>query len=114
MSLTSQERSSKGASTTRLPTPAALRQDSLPSSAREGPIPFSLKERFHDGRQDHRSARLAAASRGRLLPRDLSRLRRPRRTSLFDGHYYLLRAGEVSRWHRIDAAEIWHWYDGDA
>lgn len=28
--------------------------------------------------------------------------------------YYLLRTGEVSRWHRIDAAEIWHWYDGDA
>ena len=28
--------------------------------------------------------------------------------------YYLLRAGEVSRWHRIGAAEIWHWYAGDA
>jgi uncharacterized protein len=28
--------------------------------------------------------------------------------------YYLLRAGEVSRWHRIDAVEIWHWYAGDA
>jgi predicted cupin superfamily sugar epimerase len=28
--------------------------------------------------------------------------------------YYLLRAGEVSRWHRVDAAEIWHWYGGDA
>jgi len=27
--------------------------------------------------------------------------------------YYLLRAGEISRWHRIDAAEIWHWYAGD-
>ncbi len=26
--------------------------------------------------------------------------------------YYLLRAGEVSRWHRVDAAEIWHWYAG--
>ena len=26
--------------------------------------------------------------------------------------YYLLRAGEVSRWHRIDAVEIWHWYAG--
>src|SRR6266446_1734785 len=85
MSLTSQERSSKGASTTRLPTPAALRQDSLPSSAREGPIPFSLKERFHDGRRDHRGARLAAASRRGLLPRELSRLRGPGRTSSFDG-----------------------------
>jgi predicted cupin superfamily sugar epimerase len=27
--------------------------------------------------------------------------------------YYLLRAGEISRWHRIDAVEVWHWYAGD-
>jgi predicted cupin superfamily sugar epimerase len=27
--------------------------------------------------------------------------------------YFLLRAGEVSRLHRIDAAEIWHFYRGD-
>ncbi len=26
--------------------------------------------------------------------------------------YYLLEAGQVSRWHRIDATEIWHWYAG--
>jgi predicted cupin superfamily sugar epimerase len=26
--------------------------------------------------------------------------------------YFLLRAGEASRWHRIDAAEIWHFYRG--
>jgi predicted cupin superfamily sugar epimerase len=26
--------------------------------------------------------------------------------------YFLLRAGEVSRWHRVDAAEIWHFYAG--
>jgi len=26
--------------------------------------------------------------------------------------YYLLRAGEVSAWHRIDAAEAWHHYAG--
>ncbi len=26
--------------------------------------------------------------------------------------YYLLEAGEVSAWHRVDAAEIWHWYAG--
>ena len=26
--------------------------------------------------------------------------------------YFLLQAGEVSRWHRVDAAEIWHWYAG--
>ena len=25
---------------------------------------------------------------------------------------YLLPAGEVSRWHRVDAAELWHWYGG--
>jgi predicted cupin superfamily sugar epimerase len=26
--------------------------------------------------------------------------------------YYLLEGGEVSEWHRVDAAEIWHWYAG--
>lgn len=26
--------------------------------------------------------------------------------------YYLLRFGEVSAWHRIDAAELWHFYAG--
>lgn len=26
--------------------------------------------------------------------------------------YYLLREGEVSHWHRVDAAEIWHYYAG--
>ena len=26
--------------------------------------------------------------------------------------YYLLRAGERSHWHRVDAAEIWHFYSG--
>jgi predicted cupin superfamily sugar epimerase len=26
--------------------------------------------------------------------------------------YYLLKAGEVSRAHRIDAAEVWHFYRG--
>ena len=26
--------------------------------------------------------------------------------------YYLLCAGEVSGWHRVDAAEMWHWYAG--
>jgi predicted cupin superfamily sugar epimerase len=26
--------------------------------------------------------------------------------------YYLLKAGESSRWHRVDAVEIWHWYAG--
>ena len=27
--------------------------------------------------------------------------------------YYLLKAGERSHWHRVDAAEAWHWYGGD-
>jgi hypothetical protein len=26
--------------------------------------------------------------------------------------YFLLKRGEESRWHRIDAAEIWHFYSG--
>jgi uncharacterized protein len=26
--------------------------------------------------------------------------------------YYLLRSGETSAWHRVDAAEIWHFYAG--
>jgi uncharacterized protein len=26
--------------------------------------------------------------------------------------YFLLAAGEESRWHRIDATEVWHWYGG--
>ena len=26
--------------------------------------------------------------------------------------YFLLQAGEVSRWHRVDAAEIWHYHRG--
>lgn len=28
--------------------------------------------------------------------------------------YFLLRAGETSRWHRVDAAEAWHHYAGAA
>jgi len=28
--------------------------------------------------------------------------------------YYLLAKDEISRWHRIDAAEVWHWYGGAA
>ena len=26
--------------------------------------------------------------------------------------YYLLGVGETSAWHRVDAAEIWHWHAG--
>lgn len=28
--------------------------------------------------------------------------------------YFLLTAGVLSRWHRVDAAEVWHWYAGAA
>ena len=28
--------------------------------------------------------------------------------------YFLLPQGVVSRWHRVDAAEVWHWYAGAA
>jgi predicted cupin superfamily sugar epimerase len=33
---------------------------------------------------------------------------RPHSTAI----YFLLKAGEVSRWHRVDAAEVWHFYRG--
>lgn len=26
--------------------------------------------------------------------------------------YFLLKAGEISRWHCVDAVEIWHWHAG--
>lgn len=26
--------------------------------------------------------------------------------------YFLLKKGQASRWHRIDTAEVWHWYGG--
>lgn len=26
--------------------------------------------------------------------------------------YFLLKEGEASRWHRVDAAEVWHFYRG--
>ena len=28
--------------------------------------------------------------------------------------YFLLRRGERSHWHRVDAVEVWHYYAGDA
>jgi predicted cupin superfamily sugar epimerase len=28
--------------------------------------------------------------------------------------YFLLKAGQASRWHRVDAVEIWHWHRGAA
>ena len=26
--------------------------------------------------------------------------------------YFLLKQGQISRWHRIDVVEVWHWYGG--
>jgi len=40
--------------------------------------------------------------------RDLRGAGRPFSTAIL----FLLRRGEVSRWHRIDAAELWHFYRG--
>jgi predicted cupin superfamily sugar epimerase len=46
-------------------------------------------------RETFRDARLDAAGR-----------------SVSTAIYYLLAAGETSEWHRVDAAEIWHFYAG--
>jgi predicted cupin superfamily sugar epimerase len=40
--------------------------------------------------------------------RDASSSARAYSTAIF----FLLKAGEISRWHRVDAAEIWHFYRG--
>ena len=40
--------------------------------------------------------------------RDANEEDRARSTAI----YFLLKGGEVSRWHRIDAAEVWHFYRG--
>ncbi len=34
------------------------------------------------------------------------------RRSFSTAIYFLLQAGQVSRWHRVDAAEVWHFYRG--
>jgi hypothetical protein len=36
----------------------------------------------------------------------------PERRAFSTAIYFLLRAGEASRWHRVDAAEVWHFYRG--
>jgi predicted cupin superfamily sugar epimerase len=40
--------------------------------------------------------------------RDVGEEGRARSTAI----YFLLRGGEVSRWHRIDVPEVWHFYRG--
>ena len=36
----------------------------------------------------------------------------PKGRSYSTAIYFLLRKGEASHWHRVDAAEVWHWYAG--
>lgn len=38
----------------------------------------------------------------------------PGRRAVGTAIYYLLAAGQFSHWHRVDAAEVWHWYAGAA
>ncbi|MEO8671951.1 MAG: cupin domain-containing protein [Tahibacter sp.] len=45
-------------------------------------------------------------SSGRMMYADASK--RAVATSI----YFLLAAGETSRWHRVDADELWHYYEG--
>ena len=42
--------------------------------------------------------------------RDTRQVEGPRSAST--AIYFLLARGERSRWHRIDAVELWHWYAG--
>jgi predicted cupin superfamily sugar epimerase len=42
--------------------------------------------------------------------RDKRQMQGPRPAST--AIYFLLARGERSHWHRIDAAEVWHWYAG--
>lgn len=45
----------------------------------------------------------------RVQPLDDQRPARAALTTI----YFLLAAGEVSRWHRVRSDEIWHFYEGD-
>ena len=78
----------------------------------QGPV-LSLVRRRADRRRSHRAARAQAASRGRAISARPSATKaghkgRAHSTAIL----YLLKAGEVSRWHQVDAAELWHWYGG--
>jgi predicted cupin superfamily sugar epimerase len=44
--------------------------------------------------------------------REVFRDANPRGRAFSTAIYFLLKAGEKSRWHRVDAAEIWNWYRG--
>ena len=50
---------------------------------------------------------------GRVVDRQYTtRGGEPRRNGSATAIYFLLRRGERSHWHRIDAVEIWHWHAG--
>ncbi len=72
------------------PTPEALTVAEIVSQLRLAPHPEGgfFRETFRD-----------AAPAGRT---------RAASTAI----YFLLPAGQVSRWHTVDAAEVWHWYAG--
>src|SRR5207237_3321564 len=48
-----------------------------------------------------------SAHRVRLLDRDVER-------AALTAIYFLLAAGEYSRWHRVLSDEVWHYHEGDA
>ena len=48
----------------------------------------------------------------RPVRRDLSLSRAPDARGYSTAIYYLLKPGELSHWHRVDAAELWHFYAG--
>jgi len=48
-----------------------------------------------------------SAHRVRVLDRNVER-------AALTTIYFLLTAGEFSRWHRVDSDEIWHYHEGDA
>ena len=47
-----------------------------------------------------------------MVPRDVPRRDRASWPRALAAILFLLKAGEVSRWHKVDAAELWHWYGG--
>ena len=82
------------------------------------PLLTARPPRRPDRRAVIRLLDLEAASGGRAFPRNLSRHHyrfvrgRPAATRGSTAIYFLLARGERSHWHRVDAAEVWHWYAG--
>src|ERR1700693_5375556 len=49
-----------------------------------------------------------------ILPRKRGRIGRGSGRAASTAIYFLLARGERSHWHRVDAAEVWHWHAGAA